>query len=296
MWTFIQSILPILIFIGIQHVTHSQQTGKVDLPNLGMSFVIPNGWVGEMTEEAFVMGSNTEPGVVLMTIHNYSTIDELKAEAKSGLQDANGTNLQLSGDLQLIAGNAVGGDFVGTIEWQKAKAFIAGVINPYGPGVTIMVAADVANYSHRYVQLGREIIKSLNFNKVEKLPIVDEWKSTLNDSKLTYMDSYSSTGGGYSSQSEIHLCAAGHFLESNNNSISVDTGGAYANSSGSGQGAGTWDVVSSTTQGAILRLNYNNGEVQEYTLTYEDSKTYLNGYRYFRTYASEGPDYAPNCY
>ena len=48
------------------------------------------------------------------------------------------------------------------------------------------------------------------------------------------------------------------------------------------------------------KLYYNciseMGRLASIRLTYEDNKTYLNGYRYFRTYASEVPIFAPNCY
>lgn len=273
--------------VGLLEKSYSQTTGKVDLPNLGISFTIPEGWVGQLTDEAYVMGSNTEPGLVLMTAHKYSSLDELRTQAKAGIQDENGTSLRLSGELSQLTENVLSGEFEGTIEWQQARAFMAGVSNPYGQGVSIMVATDVANYSARYVELGKGIVGSLKFSKAKKSPIADEWKQTLNDSKLTYMDSdYSSggysTGSGYSSETEIHLCAAGYFQYSSNNSFSFDTGGGFGGSSGGGQGAGNWDVVSSAAGDAVLQLNFNNGEVYEYTLAYEDSKTYLNGTRYFK--------------
>jgi hypothetical protein len=108
----------------------------------------------------------------------------------------------------------------------------------------------------------------------------------------TVGDGEYATGGGYSNKEVIDLCAAGYFTKNSRSSVSVDTGGAFGNSSGGGAGAGTWKVVANAAGEPVLKLIYHSGESEEYVLSYQDGKTYLNGYRYYRTYDGEN---APDC-
>ena len=60
-----------------------------------------------MGEEAYIIASNTEPGIVLMSVNEYRSLEELRSEAVAGLQDANGTSLMLSGELIELTANAL---------------------------------------------------------------------------------------------------------------------------------------------------------------------------------------------
>lgn len=168
-----------------------------------------------------------------------------------------------------------------------------------------MAAATPEQFTGTHKQLAVQLANSIHFYKPETPSVVEEWKQTLQNSRLTYMDSYSSnsgsyggysTGGGYSSEIQIHLCGQGYFKYKSSSSTSIDTGGAFGSSSDSGRGNGTWEVVANAQGSATLRLNFNNGEVYEYTLDYQDKKTLLNGKRYFRTYGTAGADDGPECF
>jgi hypothetical protein len=52
---------------------------RVDFPDMGLSFVVPEGWLGSIPEEstAFVMGSETQPGIIVALTHETTTADEL---------------------------------------------------------------------------------------------------------------------------------------------------------------------------------------------------------------------------
>ncbi len=294
-----RALTPMLLFTTIGLLAAAQDTGEVDIPELGMSFVIPDGWLGQMSEGAYLMGSNTEPGLVMMTTHEASTLDQLKQEARMGLNDGNGTNLQLTGEIEEVGEQAIGGVMQGMIEWQQAKAYVGGVINPLGQGVTAFVAADLASFGPQHRELAYDIIRSFQFYQAEIPPIVGQWKEKFTNARLTYLYSYSSNtpgGGGISSERKIDLCGAGYFEYYSSDLMSTGSGSVSASSYGQGRGQGKWEVIPATGGGAILQLNFYSGEVYEYMLTYEDEKVHLDGERYFITYASSGGEYAPNCH
>ena len=68
--------------------------------------------------------------------------------------------------------------------------------------------------------------------------------------------------------------------------------GVSAYGSNADGGSGSWELEIGASGNFTLVLTFRSGEVEEYTLAYEDSKFYMNGVRYFVT--SEG-EYAPNC-
>jgi hypothetical protein len=65
-------------------------------------------------------------------------------------------------------------------------------------------------------------------------------------------------------------------------SVSVDVGGAFGSSGGTGNGRGRWYVI---TNGQVvgLVLEFDNGETQEFRMEYENEQTYANGERVFVT-------------
>lgn len=279
----------------------SQATGKIDYKQLGLSFEIPDGWVGQETQIGYMMGSNTVPGIILLLPHDQPyTLDQITAHAQQGLNEGNGTILNLSGSLSDLGKQSVGGLFTGTLEGQAAKAYIIGMHNPHGLGMTIVAITTVEQFNDQYAQYAKMVMNSVQFRKPESKEDIGEWKAWMKNVKLTYMESYSSvspgvdgmTGGGYSLKKEIDLCSQGYFIYygSSNFNVGSDNSSAYDYSNSNGNG--TWDIIVGADGNPTLLLKFNNGETASYTLTYQDSKLYLDGTRYFRTTQGE---YAPSC-
>lgn len=279
----------------------SQATGKIEYKQLGLSFEIPEGWVGQETQVGYMMGSNSVPGVILMLPHDVPyTLDQIKQQAYEGLTEQNGTSLKLSGELSDLGKQSVGGLFSGTLEWQPAKAYIIGMQNPHGLGMTIVAVTTAEQFNENYQQYAKTVMNSIQFRKPESKEDIGEWKEWMKNVKLTYMDSYSSvspgvdgmTGGGYSLKKEIDLCGQGYFIYYGSSSFNVGSDNSSAYDHSTSNGNGSWDIIIGHTGQPTLVLKYNNGETASYTLTYEDSKLYLDGTRYFRTMKGE---YAPSC-
>lgn len=279
------------------NIVHAQQTGKVDYKVLGISFTIPDGWVGQEGDGVFLMGSQTIPGVIILTTNEAKSIEQMKQEARVGIADQNGTNLQMLGNnFESVGSNGIGTVFVGTAEWQPAKAYVAGLVNPYGSSVSIIAMTLKDQYSEAHKKAALAVAQSVQFKKPVYGPIVQEWKEKLSGTRLTYMNSYSSvdysnpnytSGGGYSDKEVIDLCPQGYFNHSSSSQMSLDVPGATASSRNNGAGAGTWKVIANTSGQAVLQLNFYNQQVYEYTLSMDGDKTMMNSKRYFRTWTGE---------
>lgn len=300
-----QHILLLLTLLAAIHYASAQQTGLIDYPHLGLQFTIPEGWVGQEAEGGFLVGHQSKPGFAFLTAMEATSLEEIRAEGQQGIREADGTYLQLQGSMEQLDANSLGGVFSGTLQQSPAKAYMLGVLNPHGSGLLIMAASTPEQYSEMHRQLALDLANSLKFSKPKVPPVAAKWQQKFSNAKLTYMESYSSsgssyggysTGGGYSITKEIHLCAQGYFKSSGSSSMSIDTGGAFGGSRGNSSGDGRWEIAGDQNGQPVLRLTFYNGKVSEYTLTSEEGKTFLNGDRYYVTYASSGTDYAPDCF
>ncbi len=270
------------------------QAQPLEYPTLGLAFEVLDGWVGQETDGGYMMGHQTIPGMILLTPHQASSLDELRAEAQAGLHDEQGTQLQLVDAVQDFGKRGVRADMQGWVEGTPAKAHVIGLMSPHGGGLTIMALVAEAEFSAAYRSYAETVAQSVVFSKPEIPPVVDEWTATLLNYRLTYLDSYSSNtagGGGYSQEETIDLCN-GYFLYNNTD---VNAFGQYAGMNSQQRGNGAWEVISNGADGAVLVLRFRDGSEKSYDLGWEDGKTYLNGYRYFRTGMNDIADHRPNC-
>jgi hypothetical protein len=246
------------------------------------------------------MASNATPGLILMMNNEYTTLEEMRQEAQAGINDGQGTALSPVAGLSNLSNTALAGVFKGTLEGTPVKAYVIGLLNPNGSGVSIMSVTTPEQYGEAHQQAAEALYRSVAFYKPKVPPVVDQWRQNLQDVRLTYMSSYSSNSygsyGGSNSKTVIDLCAQGYFTYYRSSSLSIDVGGAFGNSSGQDDGQGKWQVVANASNQPVLRLNFDNGEVYEYVLSMDGNKTMLNGNRYFRTTKADGEHAPRSCY
>lgn len=282
------------------------RAGEVGDPYWGLKFSPPQGWVDQKAEQGFLLGCETKKGFILILPHEHGSLNELRAAAKEGLADENGTMLQVDGEIKSFGENGVAANFRGTVEWQKAKAYAIGLLSPFGGGATILTAVTEADFSEEYIGFTESLAKSMKFSKPEIPPVTEEWKQRLAGARLTYLWSYYSGGSsgsyaGGSQKTTIDLCQQGYFNFSDNNELAVDGGfGSGYNASGYGGGSdrgnGRWEITARGQQ-PILKLKFHDGRVFEYVLSIQDGKTYLDDKRYFRTYSGDPvEEHRPQCW
>jgi hypothetical protein len=289
-----------LVLSAILPQAQSAITGKVDFPYLGITFVAPAGWRGQEDGDYMIFAHNTEPGLVGLTLNPARTIEQLRNAADAGWIEDN-IALNRSGPFERIGAEGMAAEFSGYFHGQSAKAYIAGIINPYGRSVTIIALTSTEKYGQQQTTLVKSIAASLQFAVPQESPHVPEWRQALAGRTLTYLQSSGSSGtpytdssgqiygsySSYSSRHEMHLCSDKSFYSSNSSSSSFDAIGGFGYIGGSGNGHGKWNILTGADGEAILTLKFNDGQVSEYELSNDAGKTKLNGSRYFRTVSEQ---------
>lgn len=293
---FLAMLLALTLVGGVASAQQQLFRGEVDYPYLGIRLTIPSGWAGAVSGDYLLIGSETEPGLIALTTHEATGVSQLKAVADQGLTDDN-VVLRRSGKFEQVGAEGLAAEFSGSLQGQPAKAFVAGIINPHGPGVSILAVTSADKYGKRQPELVRDIVRHLKFSRPKESPFNAQWQQALTGKKLTYMkSSYSADPGytdasgtswsaysSYSRRTVIHLCPGNVFQRYSSASSSFDTQGGFGGTNSRGDSAGNWRLVTGSAGESILQLNAQNGETLEYELDYRNSKTYLNNTRYFRT-------------
>lgn len=285
---------------GVQHATA-----------MDFEFAIPEGWVGARAEGGYVIGHMTIPGAILLSANHHTDLDAMVRTFSEPTNDGNSA-LEAVGPPEMIADSTVKVVQSGTIDGTPVKVIGIAKLHPRNGNTANLLALaptdafgpelEAALYalqeSIRYVDAPARM------ETVEDDGTIDQtWKERLSGTRLTYLESYSSPaptegsiGGGYSIDRRIDLCSEGHYKTGTQSEHSFSGSDVSAYGSDRTSGSGTWRAVIMPNGTSMLQLHAHDGNVREYSLGFEDGKTYLNGQRWYRTsLVADGPDYAPDC-
>ena len=263
---------------GGQRVTDAQ---------LGFSFVPPAGWKVQKQPQGYLLGSDTLKGFILVTTHNFSSLEQIRAEASQGLVDAqSGIQLRPAGDFQPVGANGLAGEFSGMFQGQMAKAYSVALLSPQGGGVTVMAAVTADSYTAAYPRAVQSIAASVQFAPAQAGG--GDLMQWIAGKYWTY-----SSSGGYSSERTVHLCPDGRYFDSAESSASGSfdnrASGSDWGTASQSQGSARWKIRGTKQQG-VITIMYLDGTSQEvaYQATGEQGVFLIEG----KKYAYAGP---PNC-
>ena len=247
---------------------------RVGVASFGVSFVIPQDWMGSNPQgtEVFMMRSNTRAGLILVVGDQVDSVDDAVGLLNEPL-DIDGTNFLRPVDEPVVLDGEITQTYSATIQGQEltgeAHAFVTGE----GIGLAY-VAIGPVDQSDYYRALATELAESTELTTPVAEPTGAAgsdggWDQMLRGRKLHYIASST----GYSNEEQIDLCMNGSFASrGGGGAIGGLVSGAWQDG-----GSGLWTI----TNGELL-LTYGNGEVASYELSLDGTKLLLNGYRYFR--------------
>jgi hypothetical protein len=285
----------------------AQETGKVNFE--GVTFTVPSNWKGVKQNDLYLMVSETEAGIILVTPAYFSSLDLLREELNRQQSDGSSVTLSRVKPIEKIGSNALGAEFAGNFNFETATMYVAGTITANKRGFLIYAGTSTEMYSNHYKELSIRIIESLRTTAVSapaqrSVQTGNEWERFYANTRLTYIDSYYSSGyggdisGGYSNKIVIDLCGQGYFNYRNDFELSGGSESSSFGSSDGQSGSGTWSISPKNESTATLILNFQNGKRIEYTMLYnENGATFLNGDRFYKTTANDQvTDHRPQCY
>jgi hypothetical protein len=283
-------LLFILVFTTVFPLS-AQDTGPTELPHLGLSFDVPEGWMGQASGNAYIMGTPDGSGFVLITGHPHQHLDQLSGDMAKGTSDGRDTELRIEGQLEPIGQNGLGANYTGQLAGIPAKAYIVGLINPHGRGISIVSMQRQDPGGPDCSQTARAIAGTVRFTPARPGAEADEWREKLGVCRLSSFESYlSGSSGGYNAETVIHLCSESAFSYQSTVLVGADAGMVSGSSGGTETGEGHWEIAMNFEGRPVLRLFFSDTSEREYVLASEGDRLMLDGRPFIRSTGAHGPE------
>ncbi|MCF6289190.1 MAG: hypothetical protein L3J53_08165 [Proteobacteria bacterium] len=277
------------LLFGFYAVTLAAQQlpSHVEFKELGLSFDIPSGWQGQLTEETVLLGHNSIPGLMILTENQAKNAMQLKHLAMQGVVEG-GIKLTPTDEFQLLGKNRVEGFYQGYFNGSEVKVFAIGLINGLGSGMNIIIITETDKFTNQHKVEANKLATSVKFFKSVDSATTTNWKQKISGNQLKYMHTSGSNDydGGYTGVSDkvyIELCTNSSFYYYSSSQGSYEGSGGFGSAGNSNNNAGTYKISAHADQ-PYLTLNFANGEIYEYALSSnEQGNTFLDDRRYFVT-------------
>jgi hypothetical protein len=265
--------------IGQQYASGTRVRSSAD----GLSFVIPEEWLGGLPPDApaVVLGSNTRPGLGMIIMRSTTSWEEI--ESFLALPQDLGDGVVLSPTSQ---GQRTARGYEISLANTMYAGHAIGRMGDAGNGVIVFFGGPAADREY-YARLTAGTAELVDFGAPRENDTTPQWRAYLAGMMLKRSSSYYSGGndGGYvggSSSQTLHLCSDGTYTYLSHSTVAADAGGGTSGYSG-GDGAelGRWRVE---TIGAriLLSLSSANGEVSQHVLQTQGNETYVDSERALR--------------
>ena len=220
-------------------------------PHWGVNFTVPENWFVTDRQAALLVASKTEAGLMIVRFTPKTSLDKLRQGYAEGLEE-DGLRLMPAAQLQNFpAGRQPGlaGELSGfSSDGSTIRARIIGVVSPFGDAAVVLGLTTAEKYAQLRPRVDA-LAASLAFTQPKTPPV----KDFLAGQYWAYSGS-SSSGGSYSRESKLFLCADGTF-GTNRETQSSGSAGTYG---GQGRGGGRWSADGDEFQGTVI-LTYGNG-------------------------------------
>ncbi|HEX2139819.1 MAG TPA: hypothetical protein VHG33_08920 [Woeseiaceae bacterium] len=257
---------------------------RVESPADGVSFVIPEEWLGGLPpgSAAFVFGSNSRAGLGLVIMRPATSWQEIEQFLNQPQDLGHGVVLYPSS-----AGQRTGRGYEISLANATYAGHAIGRLGRNGNGVVVFFGGPAGEHDY-YARLTAGTAASVAFAPPRQSVATDQWRAYLAGMMLKRQSSYYSGGGadgsyvGGSTSESLHLCRDGTYAYLSSSSVAADAGGGTSGySAGDGAERGQWSVETIGDR-AVLNLRSTGGEASQHSLQVQGNETYVDGERVYR--------------
>ncbi len=239
----------------------------------GVGFDVPPSWKVANRESALLMGSDSEPGMIVIRLVRGTNEAALQEDYGEGLAEEGLRLMPMSRAQPFAAGQYRGlaGELAGvSSDNAQVRARVVAVMNPFGDAAVFLGITTAEKYGQLKPRVDA-IAASVRFSRPRapagNLAIAGQ-----------YYFFYSSSVGGYSRENTLNLCGNGMFNRGGETSASQPGQWGLASQGGS---AGRWSATGDGSQG-VVTLNFSNGRVSQIRYQRSGADMIFDGQKYAR--------------
>jgi len=258
--------------------TPQSPTGRSRAPGFmhegwGVGFDVPPSWKVTDRTSLLLMGSDAEPGLIVIRLVRGTNKTALLSDYGEGLTEEGLRLMPSSPASEFAAGpyQGVSGELAGlAADRSQIKARIVAVMSPFGDAAVVLGMTTAEKYAQLKPRVDA-IAASVSFVKPRSQPVNMAVAGQ-------YYFFYSSSVGSYSREDTLNLCANGMF--NRGGEMSASQAGEWGSASQSGA-AGKWSAEGNDYQG-LITLSYSNGRSAQVSYQRSGSDMLFDGRKYAR--------------
>jgi hypothetical protein len=239
-------------------------------PSWRFSFTVPAGWKVHQETAGALLGHDTIAGLIMVLPHSAASLAAVGEEMLQGLVEES-MELMVTGKLEQVAANTLGGACEEYVDGQQAKGRVLGVVSPSGGGAYVIAVSTPQAYRKELAAAADKVAKGMQFPKVDASELVRALAGT----RVTMTTN---------TETKVTLAPNGQFslyAESSYSGGFSDSGGDAGGwgTAGSRESRGRW-TVRGTRQKGVITLVYERGERADvaFSVHVENGETYRNEY------------------
>ena len=124
-------------YLTAQRVAAQTESNVIDDPEMGVHFIVPDGWQATKKEVGYVMGSSNTQGFMLLRTDEFSSLKNLKQAMNAGIEQEDGSKLTPDTELNMLGNLGVSGLYKGTIDGNEMYGFLMAILED-GKGKAII--------------------------------------------------------------------------------------------------------------------------------------------------------------
>jgi hypothetical protein len=271
-------------------ISFGQDSNIVTYKSLGFRFTIPQNWEGKETKGMYLLTSENNEGVVIISSFPFDDINKVRAQFAEGLEIKRGFYLAPAAPIETINNHRIQGKFSGLIDYNPIISYLVLLKGEQQQTVLIVSANEKEKYTKEQEAIAKEIANGFEFFSPEMPSLIDEYQDFLADTRLIYTsdsesnglesdDPFDNPGFGYREKTTINLCR--HGLFSYNNFVSGNGSAAFA--AGNNTLTGEWNIIKDSDNNAVLQLQFDDGDTIDYQIEYLEGQVYLNEDQFIRS-------------
>ena len=114
----------LICFLLLLNVAMAQDITRTNIPEMGISFAVPDGWSATKKDDAYILSSPGFNGFIMLKTVLLHSINELQTAMENGIELQDSTKLVPVEDLKLLGQQGVSGIYQGMIDEQEMTGYL----------------------------------------------------------------------------------------------------------------------------------------------------------------------------
>ena len=160
----LRTILLILLVAG-HYPGYTQTSNRIENSDLGISFVVPEGWTATKKIDSYILGSSKASGFILLKTENLHSIREVKAAMEGGIELEDGSKLMPVEKLNLLGKQGVAGLYKGIIDEVEMTGYLMALMSTTKQKTVLCISVSpTPNFNQSNLDYVKILIRSVIFD------------------------------------------------------------------------------------------------------------------------------------